>query len=209
MSRHHSGSGIGCVSLAVAVGLAASACGGTISGDGTSALFTTPSAATSVAGLGLAGESSRTLAREVITYTLANGTFTITTEKGALTGTYTGVVTDPTSGRPTTVTMTLQVTRGSNVFAGATGTLVGDGKGEFLTAGGSFVLSLEGVVRTSTLPAGSTFQTKVAGTATLAQTCSANDHIISRLRGEGTSRTLGLVRVALESEIIETRCFED
>ena len=207
MPRHRSGFGMGAVSLAAVVGLAASACGGAIPRDGTSALFTTPSAATSAAGLGLATEPSRALAREVISFTLANGTFTFKTENGELTGTYTGFVTDSTSGRPM-VTMTLQVTGGSNVFAGATGTLVGDGKGAFLT-GGRFVLSLEGVVRTSAVPAGSRFHTTVVGTATLAAMCSANNHIISRLRGEGTIPTLGRARVELESEIVQTGCFED
>jgi len=200
--------GVGFVSLAAVVGLAAeSACGGTMPQAGTSALFTTPSAATAIGGFGQAGESSRTLARQVITYTLANGTFTFTTARGELTGTYTGFVTEPTSGRPT-ATMTLTVTGGSNAFAGAMGTLTGDGKGAFLTSG-RFALSLEGVVRTSAVPAGSTFHTTVVGTATLADTCTANHHIISRLRGEGTISNLGRVRVELESEIVETGCFED
>ena len=200
--------GVGSVSLAGVVGLAAaSACGGTMPQAGTSALFTTPSAATPVSGLGRAGEPSRMLAREVVTYTLANGTFTFTTARGELTGTYTGFVTEPSSGRPT-ATLTLTVTGGTNAFAGATGTLTGDGKGEFL-AGGRFAFSLEGVVRTSAVPAGSTFHTTVVGTATLAEPCSANNRIISRLRGEGIIAPLGRARVELESEIVETVCFED
>ena len=207
MPRHLPGLSMGPVSLAVVVGLVTSACGGTIPRERTSALFTTPSAVTSAAALGLAGEPSRTLARQVITYTLANGTFTFMTEHGELTGTYTGFVTDPTSGRPM-VTMTLQVTGGSNVFAGATGTLVGDGKGAFLT-GGPFNLSLEGVVRTSAAPSGSKFLMRVVGTATLAEMCSANNRIVSRLQGEGTIPTLGRARVELESEFVETECFED
>ena len=198
---------VGSVSLAAVVGLVTSACGGTSPQSGTSVLFTTPSAATSQGGFGQAGESSRTLARQVITYTLANGTFTFTTARGELTGTYTGLVTEPTSGRPT-ATMTFTVTGGSNAFAGAMGTLTGDGKGAFLT-GGRFALSVEGVVRTSAVPAGSTFHTTVVGTATLAETCSVNHHIISRLRGEGVIANLGRAQVELESEIIETGCFED
>ena len=138
---------------------------------------------------------------------LANGTFTFTTARGELTGTYTGFVTEPSSGRPT-ATLTLTVTGGTNAFAGATGTLTGDGKGEFL-AGGRFAFSLEGVVRTSAVPARSTFHTTVVGTATLADTCTANQHIISRLRGEGTISNLGRARVELESEIVETGCCED
>jgi len=189
------------------IGLAASACGGTMPHDGARAFLTTPSPATSVAGLRLAGNPSRTLARQGIRYTLANGTFTFTTERGDLTGTYTGFVTEPTSGRPT-VTMTLTVTGGSSAFEGATGTLTGNGNGAFLT-GGRFVLSLDGRVRTSSVPAGSTFRTTVVGTATLADTCSANNRIISRLRGEGTIPTAGRSRMALESEIVETGCFED
>jgi len=190
--------------LAAVIGLAAVACSRTNAQAGTSVLLTTPSKVTSE--LDMTGDSAGMLARPNITYTLANGTFTFTTERGELTGTYTGLVTDPTSGRPT-VTMTLLITGGSNVFAGATGTLTGAGKGDFLGTG-HFVLSLEGLLRTSAVPTGTTLHTAVVGTTTLAEMC-RNYHIVSRLLGDGTIPTVGRTRMELESEIIETGCFED
>ena len=197
--------GIGRVSCAAVVGLTASACGGALTEEGSaSALFTTPTAASTAAGV--AESPSRTLAREVTTYTLVNGTFSIMTDHGQVTGIYSGVVAVPTSGRPM-VTMTLTITGGTKTFAGATGTLIGDGKGAFLSEG-SFVLSLEGVVRTSAVPSGTTLRTTMKGTATLAEAC-RNDRILSRLRGDGTIPTVGRARVELESEIVETECFED
>ena len=175
------------VSLAAVIGLAAVACGRTNSQVGPSVLLTTPSKI--VSELDMPGDSAGTLARAITTYTLANGTFAFTTENGEITGTYTGLITDAMSGRAT-VTMTLLVTGGSNVFAGR------------------FVLSLEGFLRTSALPTGTKVHTTVVGTTSLLEMC-RNDHIVSRLRGEGTIAMVGRTRMELESEIIETACFED
>ena len=186
------------------VALSTAACSGIVSRDGTSALFTTPSSVITTGQAGPAGERSVTLARDVVTFTLANGTFKFTSPDGELTGTYTGFVTAPTSGRPR-MTITLQVTGGSGAFVGATGTLVGEGKGAFVT-GGDFVLSVGGMVRTSAAPSASKFHTTVVGTATLPLTCSSNNHRISRLRGEGTIPTAGRARMELDSEIVETNC---
>jgi hypothetical protein len=101
--------------------------------------------------------------------------------------------------------MTLQVTEGTRELAGATGTLVGNGSGAFMT-GGHFVLTLAGEVRTSAEPQGSKVQATVVGTATLPITCSANNHLISQLRGEGTVKSIGRSVMEFDSEILETNC---
>jgi len=168
-------------------------------------MLTTPSAAVLAPGAGVTGDGSRTVTRDVATFTLANGTFKFTSRRGELAGTYVGLVTAPTPGR-STVAMTLQVTRGSDELAGATGTLVGEGSGGF-TTGGDFKLKLTGDVRTSAAPGGTTVHATVAGEATLPTTCSANNRRILRLRGEGAIPTMGRFAMEFDSEILETNCF--
>jgi hypothetical protein len=189
------------VLVAAAVGLSAAACGGTIQSDGTSALLTTPSAATPLGGVGFTGETSRAVTRDVGTFTLANGTFRFTSEDGELWGTYDGVVTAPLPGR-SRVTMDLRVTAGSDSFAGATGALEGEGSGAFVV-GGDFVLPLTGVVHTTEEPLGRKLHATVLGTATLR--CGPN-RLILLLEGGGTIATAGRARMTLESEIVETFC---
>jgi hypothetical protein len=191
------------VLVAAAVGLSAAACGGTIQSDGTSALLTTPSAATPVGGVGFTGETSRAVIRDVGTFTLANGTFRFTSENGELWGTYDGVVTAPLPGR-SRVTMELLVTGGSDSFAGATGALVGEGSGAFVV-GGDCVLPLNGVVQTTQEPLGWKFHTTVVGTATLSPQCSNNRQVLL-LDGRGTIATAGRARMSLAGEIVETFC---
>jgi hypothetical protein len=167
-------------------------------------MLTAPSALTPAAGTILTGETSRTLAQDVVTFSLVNGRFKFTTGRGDLAGTYGGLVTVPTRDR-STVAMTLQVTEGTKELAGATGTLVGDGSGAFMTDG-HFVLTLAGELRTSAQPQGSKVQATVVGTATLLRTCSASNHLMSQLRGEGTVKSIGRSVMEFDSEILETRC---
>ncbi len=115
-------------------------------------MLTTPSVVIPAAEGIARGGVSRTLAQDVVTFSLVNGRFKFTTGRGDLAGTYGGFVTVPTRDR-STVAMTLQVTEGSAALAGATGTLVGDGGGAFVT-GGRFVLTLAGELRTSAEPQG-------------------------------------------------------
>jgi hypothetical protein len=204
MPRHRVGFEISRIFVAGVVGLSTAACSGTIPHHGTSALLTTPSPSTVAEGAGLAGATSAALGRDGVSFTLVNGTFTLTSEDSELTGTYGGVVTAPTEGQ-SKVEMSLVVTGGSDSFAGATGTLVGDGRGAILVDG-RFVLSLSGLVETAEEPSGFKFHATVAGTATLPFACSANGRRISRLEGEGTMATVGKVQTELESEILETDC---
>ena len=205
MARNRAGLGMRHVALAVAAGLFAVACDGTIPPEGTSAILTTPSPLTPTAEAVVTSDVSRTLAKDVVTFSLANGTFKFTTSLGELAGTYRGVITASTGDR-STVAMTLQVTDGSREFAGATGTLVGEGGGAFLT-GGNFVLTLTGEIRTSAQPQGSRVHATVAGTASLPLTCSASNHLISQLRGAGPLQPAGRSVMEFDSEILETHCF--
>jgi hypothetical protein len=150
------------------------------------------------------GGVSRTLAKDVVTFSLTNGRFKLTSSRGELTGTYEGVVTASTGDR-STVAMTLQVTEGSGELAGATGTLVGDGGGAFLI-GGNFILTLKGEIRTSAAPRDSRVHATVTGTASLPLTCSASNHRISQLRGDGLFQPFGRSVMELDSEILETNC---
>jgi len=204
MAGHRAGLGMRHVALAVAAGMFAVACGGTTPPEGTSAILPTPSPLSPAAGALVAGDVSRTLAKDAVTFSLTNGRFKFTSSRGELTGTYHGVVTAPEGDR-STVAMTLQVTEGSGELAGATGTLVGDGRGAFLT-GGHFVLTLTGEIRTLAEPQDSKVQTTVVGTASLPLTCSASNHRISQLSGEGLLQPAGRSVMEFDSEILETNC---
>ena len=73
---------------------------------------------------------------------LSSGTFTVTTRQGTLTGTYTG------EGNGSAGTFTVALTGGTGRFAGASGTLTGDGEGGF-TGEGGFALVLDGIITTA------------------------------------------------------------
>ena len=202
MPRHHA-----CLKLcgvAVIVGLSV-ACTDDGSSDSTRAFLTTPSSATLVAAPDASGESARTLAKATVTFTLANGVFRLTNSAGDVTGTYDGLVQVPSTGRPAAV-LKLIVTGGSNVFAGATGTLAGEGGGAFVT-GGDFHLSVDGTVRTTARPTGSRLRINVSGTVTVPLTCSASNRRLSQLQGVGTIPNVGRSTMTFQSEIVETICF--
>jgi hypothetical protein len=169
------------------------------------ALLTAPSASTSPAVPGASAESAGTLARESAMFTLVNGVFTLTTSAGILSGTYEGLVQVPASGR-STASLSLLVTGGTSAFAGASGTLAGDGGGAFVSDG-AFNLSMDGSVRTTAQPAGSRLRFNISGTATLLFACSASNLRVSQLRGTGTVPNLGRSTMELQSEIFESICF--
>ena len=202
MPRHHAYLELCGVALIVAFSVA---CSGGGPADSTRALLTAPSAAIPVAAPDAPGDSARTLAKDTVTFTLVNGVFRLTSSRGDVTGTYEGAARVPSTGRQTAV-LTLNVTGGSSAFAGATGTLVGEGGGAFVT-GGDFKLSVDGTVRTSARPGGSRLHINVSGTATVPLTCSDNNHRLSQMQGVGTIPNVGRATMALESEIVETICF--
>ena len=113
MARYRAGLEMRHVALVAAAGLFTAACGGTIPPDGTNAMLTTPSVVIPAAEGIARGGVSRTLAQDVVTFSLVNGRFKFTTRRGDLAGTYGGFVTVPTRDR-STVAMTLQVTEGTS-----------------------------------------------------------------------------------------------
>ncbi|NOT25046.1 MAG: hypothetical protein HOP16_02985 [Acidobacteria bacterium] len=202
MPRHHACLELCGVALVVALSVA---CGDIARSDSTRALLTTPSAGTLATVPDAPRDSARTLVKGTVTFTLADGVFKLTSSAGDLTGTYGGLVRVPDTGRPTAA-LTLVVTGGSNLFAGASGTLVGDGRGAFVT-GGDFNLSVDGTLRTSAQPGGSRLRVNISGIATVPLTCSASNRRLSQLQGTGNIPNLGRSTMQLESEIVQTNCF--
>jgi hypothetical protein len=201
MPRHHACLELCGIALVTALSVA---CGEVARSDSNRALLTTPSTSTLSATPDAPGDPARTLARTTVTFTLANGVFRLISSAGDLTGTYGGLVQVPASGRPTAA-LTLIVTGGSNLFAGASGTLVGDGGGAFVT-GGDFNLSVDGTLRTAAQPGGSRLRINVSGTATVPLICSASNRRLSRLNGTGTIPNIGRSTMEFESEILQTSC---
>jgi hypothetical protein len=100
------------------------------------------------------------------------------------------------------VTLQLEVTGGTGVFAGATGSLVGDGTGDF-TGPGSFVLSsLKGTL--STLKDGSKLTVSVNGESSLS--CSTSSRILLTLHGTGNAAGVDRFAMDLRAEIGGTGC---
>ena len=73
---------------------------------------------------------------------LSSGNLTVTTRQGTLTGTYTG------EANGTAGTFSVALTGGTGPFDGASGTLTGDGGGDF-TGESGFSLVLDGVMTTA------------------------------------------------------------
>jgi hypothetical protein len=128
---------------------------------------------------------------------LQDGQFSFTTPGGVVSGTYTGVASVSNQGR-TSATLDLQVTGGTDSYAGATGTLAGDGTGGFVGEG-SFTLSVRGSLATSSA-AGLKVKAAVAGTSALA--CS-NGLILMTLTGDGITQKAGDTHATL-SHVVGT-----
>jgi hypothetical protein len=191
--------------LVVVIGLAAAACDGPVTTDSVKASPTSPSGLGALPADSWIVRSSDLSLRERLSFPLLNGMFTITTRTGdRLTGTYVGEVTAPIPGRPTAM-LTLEVTGGTGVFEGATGTLDAEGSGAFVGEGQFVLSSLHGVLSTTAEPAGFVFRATVVGTSALS--CSAADRILLTLRGRATVARVGHVDVELSSEIGNTECF--
>jgi hypothetical protein len=123
---------------------------------------------------------------------LLNGSFTLTTSNGDISGVYTGSSSVSPSGR-TEASLDLQVTSGTNSFEGATGRLTGDGAGAF-TGEGNFSLTLRGSISTVADPAGFRVRGKVSGTSSVS--CVSQTTAVT-LDGEGALGKLGDVHAAL------------
>lgn len=119
-------------------------------------------------------------------YDLRNGSFTLTTVDGDISGSYSGHASVSSSGSAN-ASLDLDVTSGTNKFQGATGRLQGDGTGAFVGEG-SFSVSVKGSISTSAVPVKFHIQATVSGTSSAS--CAAEGISIT-LPGEGSYRKGG------------------
>jgi cytoskeletal protein CcmA (bactofilin family) len=119
-------------------------------------------------------------------YDLRNGSFTLSTVDGDISGDYTGHASVSSSGS-VTASLELDVTSGTNDFQGATGHLKGDGTGAFVGEG-SFSVSVQGSITTSAVPV--KFHVRGAVSGTSFASCAAEGISIT-LPGDGSYRKGG------------------
>jgi len=124
---------------------------------------------------------------------LSGGTFTFAmSATDSISGTYTGKVAI-SSTKPPAASLDMQVTGGTGLFAGAAGSLSGDGAGAFL-AEGAFQLSVRGSLSTTADP-GVRFRSYVEGSSSFR--C-VNNAINVLMQGTGTAQKIGAVTATLE-----------
>jgi hypothetical protein len=136
-----------------------------------------------------------------MTFTLSNGSFTVTASNGDFFGgAYTGLASVSPSGR-TTATLDLDVTSGTGGFSGAQGRLSGVGTGAF-NGEGTFSLGLDGFIVTA---ADRRFHVKadVAGTSSV----SCSSQVLSlMLHGDGVAAKVGNVQTLFTHLVGNTNC---
>lgn len=180
---------------------ATSACAGSVtSPDRTPSLAAVPTVASEgfpVNGSSGAAHTLVALAPAGSEYDLGNGSFTMTTLDGDISGDYTGHVSISSFGR-VKVSLDMNVTGGTQGFLGATGSLAGDGTGAFVGEG-SFSLSLRGSVSTAADPGGFKVRGTIAGTSRVS--CSA-PNISVTLTGEGSLGKPGDVHAVLTHLVV-------
>ncbi len=137
------------------------------------------------------------LGRFVADYDLGNGSFTLTTVDGDISGGYTGHASVSSYGR-TNASLALHVTSGTNVFQGATGSLTGDGAGAFVGEG-SFSVSLRGSISTTADPVGFHIRGTASGTSSISCVAQA---ISVRLQGDGSFGKLSDVHAVLTHLVV-------
>jgi hypothetical protein len=140
-------------------------------------------------------------ARSFDTFGLEAGVFTLTFSEGQITGTYDGQAAVPSSGRANAV-LDLEVTNGTGVFQGATGSLTGAGTGAF-TGQGDFSLSLDGLVSTTAQPGGFSLRLKIRGSSVVA---GVSQRIRPSLVGNGQAGRFGDLTGALSHDVGNAGC---
>ena len=135
-------------------------------------------------------------------FPLAGGSFTVQNAGGdAITGTYTGTATFGSDERERS-SLTLQVTGGSGVFAGATGSLDITGRGAF-SGEGTFVLDGSGEVRFAD-GRRAVLVLRMRGSSTAG--CNASNQIQISQTAEGTLGRVGRVTATLSHAVENTGC---
>ncbi len=135
----------------------------------------------------VAGPTLRPAGGSEVTFTV-EGAFTIANNTGdSLTGTYTG--SGGSSGTRQWASLTLQITGGTGVYAGATGTIRASGIGAFSGEGG-YSLDARG---DAVLPGDKHAQITINLSGTSVASCSSTNQIIITQSGSGTMGRAGRV----------------
>ena len=161
-----------------------------------------PTAAPSVSASGKAPAKPLAERKFVFRFDMVEGALTLVFPDGsALFGTYQGVATNPLNGQPR-ATLEGDVTGGTGIFAGATGTFTGDGTGGF-AGDGTFTVSLRGTV----LPASRRqLDLRLTLRGTVASTCTTEAPARLFLDGVGSYKSLGAVTGHLEHSLGTEPC---
>jgi hypothetical protein len=136
------------------------------------------------------------------TIDLLNGSFTLTTADGEISGSYQGQASVSSSGRVTT-SLDMNVTGGTQLFQGATGTITGDGTGAAFVGEGSFSIYLRGSVSTPGDSSGFRLRGKISGTSSLS--C-LNTIASVTLDGDGSFGKLGDGHATLTHVVASLGC---
>jgi hypothetical protein len=182
--------------LTATIGLAltASTCGGPVASAALPASTFPSDIATPL-------ELALTTERKGVTFPLLNGSLRLQVREdgknaGVITGTYTGSVSQPASGRGTAV-LNVRVRNSTGVLS-SIASLTADGSGTFIGEG-DFALSLLLSSQNEKI------SVKVQGTTTIS--CSAEGRILATLRGTGSTPRLGSIEIELRHEVGNTNCF--
>ena len=137
----------------------------------------------------------------VISFGLSAGTFVLTTRDGdQLTGDYTGEGgASPKSGF---ALLELDVKGGSGVFLGASGTLLGEGKGTF-NGEGPFSLSLDGQLATTGQRADFHFHAVLKG---ITRASCVNGRVVLTLEGKSSATRFAGATLVLRHEVTDAVC---
>jgi hypothetical protein len=134
------------------------------------------------------------------TFPLVGGTFDIGNGTDGISGTYSG--TALSSSGSDRASLTLQITGGTGVYAGASGTLSASGTGAF-TGEGAFSLDVRG---DATLAGGRRVHVSINLSGTSSVSCSALDQILVTQTGAGSMGRAGRVSAPLQHEVEQTGC---
>jgi hypothetical protein len=154
-------------------------------------------APTAPAPAGLTAGTSLEASTSSPSFPLLDGTFTLTTATGTMSGTYTG--TEARKGQ-TDASVGVNVTGGTGSFDGATATLRGDGVGTF-AGEGSFTLALKG--RVAAVASQFNLRITLAGTTSLS--CDAG-RVIATQTSTGTGDGLGAVTASFRHQVGNAGC---
>jgi hypothetical protein len=140
-------------------------------------------------------QRERPRSKQVNTFSLVQGTFTLTFADGTLTGTYHGLAALANTGQQSAL-IDLQITGGTGQFEGAIGSLEGTGTGHFIDEG-EFALTLKGTALTDSRT--TSLRLAVRGAAGLSCLEDGVTHVA--MQSAGKAPRLGTVVAAFEHDL--------